>query len=140
MKQIPGIQATNNCTKKTLSLSQKCYIQEIGVRFGQTDAKLVSTPLSLSVHLSKDDCSKTPAKIANIKDVLYGELIGQLLCFVVATCPDIAFAVRALSKFLFNPGHVHWQEVLRALHYALKTQDLKLTYDWNHKDVDIHRS
>ena len=46
----------------------------------------------------------------------------------VATRPDIAFAVSALSQFLNNPGVAHWEGVKKIFRYLSGTKTLELTY------------
>src|SRR6266702_4985986 len=46
----------------------------------------------------------------------------------IATCPDIAFAVSALSQFLSNPGITHWEAVKRVFRYLMGTKTFELTY------------
>ena len=44
------------------------------------------------------------------------------------TRPDISYAVASLSKFLANPGEVHWIAAKRILRYLRGTMDYGLTY------------
>jgi hypothetical protein len=44
-----------------------------------------------------------------MKNMPYREAIGSLMYAAVATRPDIAFAISALSQFLNNPGDLHWE-------------------------------
>ena len=46
-----------------------------------------------------------------MEKVPYRQAIGSLMWAVVATQPDIAFAVSLLSQFLENLGEVHWNAV-----------------------------
>ena len=41
----------------------------------------------------------------------------------VATRPDIAFAVGAVSRFMSNPGKKHWDAVKLILRYLSGTKD-----------------
>ena len=47
----------------------------------------------------------------------YHEAIGSLMYAAIATRPDIAFTVSALSKLLSNPGIAHWEAVKQVFHY-----------------------
>lgn len=46
----------------------------------------------------------------------------------LGTRPNISFAMTTLSRFLTNPGPVHWSAVKRVFHYLKGTQDLWLTF------------
>jgi hypothetical protein len=76
-----------------------------------TDSKACSTPMVPGATYSKGNSPMSPDKAARMHKVPYHEAIGSLMYAVVATCPDIAFAVSTLSQFLENPGEVHWQAV-----------------------------
>ena len=45
---------------------------------------------------------------------------------VVATRPDIAYAVSYLARFMSNPGPAHWEAVKRVIRYLKGTKDAKL--------------
>src|SRR5580693_10261937 len=46
----------------------------------------------------------------------------------VGTCPDISFAVGALSCFNANLGKAHWKQVQHVFKYLAATKDLMLCY------------
>ena len=45
-----------------------------------------------------------------------------------ATRPDISFAVRKLSRFVSNPGDVHWHALERAMRYLKGTAGYGIHY------------
>ncbi len=63
-----------------------------------------------------------------MKKTPYREAIGSLMYAAVATRPDIAFAMSALSQFLGNPGIAHWEAVKRVFRYLAGTKAFELTY------------
>ena len=96
-------------------------------RFGLTEAKTVSTPADLSVKLVKDDgISK------EVDPVKYQSMVGRLYA-AMATRPDIAQAVGAVSKFNSKPSEAHLTTVKRILQYLKGTVDLAMKY---HKSED----
>ena len=46
----------------------------------------------------------------------------------MATCPDIAFAVKRLSAFMANPSLAHQTAAEQILRYLSGTKDLGITY------------
>lgn len=70
-----------------------------------------------------------------MKNAPYREAIGSLMYASVATRPDITYAVSALSRFLDNPGDVHWEAAKRVLRYLSGTRDLTLTYGEERYDL-----
>ena len=93
-----------------------------------SNCRPVSTPLDKSVTLSKDDCPDTPEEIAYMSSVPYLSAIGSLMYLAVGTCPDIAYAVGALSRFNSNLGRVHWLQCQCVFRYLQGTRDLMLQY------------
>jgi hypothetical protein len=51
-----------------------------------------------------------------------------LMYAAIGTRPDIAFAVGALSRFLSNPGRLHWNEAKRVLAYLKGTSSHVIQY------------
>jgi hypothetical protein len=113
---------------RTLSLSQSAFVKMIVGRFNLEDANTVTTPMDPSVKLSKEQSPKTDEEKEDMADVPYHELIGSLMYASIATQPNVAHAITALSQFLENPGCVHWQAGLRVLRYLKGMVDYALTY------------
>ena len=65
----------------------------------------------------------------------YRELVGSLHYLVSGTRPDIANAVRTLSKFLTCYNKSHWQAGLRVLKYLKGSSDYGLVYNGANKNV-----
>lgn len=62
------------------------------------------------------------------QDILYREA-------VTGTWSDIMFTVTALSQFMQNPGHLHWEAVKRVLQYLKGTRKLWLVYSSKRKGL-----
>lgn len=104
----------------TYKLSQEIYIQKILKRFGYNNCKPSPTPAIISdVTLKNETCDSKP----------YREVIGALMYAMVATRPDIAFAVGRLSRYLDNPSDGNWQGATRALRYLKGTSEYCLTFN-----------
>ena len=46
-----------------------------------------------------------------MKSIPYASVVNSLMYAMVCTRPNIAHAVRPLSKFMSNPGKEHWNIV-----------------------------
>ena len=123
-----GIRVTRNRAERTISLSQTAYIDSILSRFALADAKPCTSPMVPGFVYTKDHSPSSPEEAAQMKKTPYREAIGSLMYVAVATRPDIAFAVSALSQFLSNPGRAHWEAVKRVFKYLSGTKTLELTY------------
>jgi hypothetical protein len=58
-----------------------------------------------------------------MENVPYASLISALMYAAIGTRPDIAFTVGVLSRFLSNPGRLHWNEAKRVLVYLRGTSN-----------------
>ena len=123
-KLIIGIQVERNRENKSITLSQSNYIDTVLKRFKMMDANPIGTPLDSN----KQIMSKQDSNDSSIDKSLYAQAIGSLLYAAIATRPDIAYAVQALSQHTSNPGPEHWQGVKRVMRYLKGTRDYALTY------------
>ena len=108
IKWFLSMEITHNHTAQTISLSQATYINTITHWFNMQDSHLVSTPLDMSIILSKDLCPKDDEARHLIKNTPYLAGVGSLMYASMATCPDIAYATNKLSQFSADPGARHW--------------------------------
>eukprot|EP00795_Rhopilema_esculentum_P007998 gene7998-biopygen1703 len=106
-----------------VSLSQKQYIEKLLKRYGLQDANPVCTPLDPNVKLVADDGNSKP-----VDNIQYQSMIGSLLYAAIATRPDIAQAVGALSQFNSAPTEAHLTAVKRVFRYLKGTINLSLVY------------
>ncbi|KAE8684638.1 Chitin elicitor receptor kinase 1 [Hibiscus syriacus] len=128
-KQILGMRIKRDTKSGTLMLSQAEYINKVLSRFNMQDAKPVSTPLGVHFRLSKDHQSpKTEEERAHMVKVTYASAIGSLMYDMVCTRPDIAHAVGVVSRYMNNPGKVHWEAVKWILRYMRGTTDKALCF------------
>ncbi|POM74643.1 Integrase catalytic core protein [Phytophthora palmivora] len=82
----------------------------------------VATPEALRAEVSKPSkCDSSPP---------YRELVGALQYLVSASRPDIAHAVRHLSKYLSNYDHTHYAMAKRVLRYLASTRDYGLVMEF----------
>jgi hypothetical protein len=58
----------------------------------------------------------------------YRKLVGSVMYLLVATRPDINYAVSNLAKYFDNPGLAHWKAAIYLLKYLKGTVFVGLTY------------
>ena len=66
-----------------------------------------------------------------MKNVPYRSAIGDIMYLMVATRPDLAMAVGALSQFAADPCPTHWQALKRVLRYLQATPTHGLEFSRN---------
>ena len=126
--QLLGIKIDRDRPSKTISLSQKQYILDMLERYGMSDCKPVSTPMSPGSKLSSSMAPSTPEDISFMKSVPYLSAVGSLMYLAITTRPDISYAVGVLARFNSNPGPTHWTAVKHVFRYLKGTLNLKLEY------------
>jgi len=138
-----------------LHVHQHDYVQklrDVFKNFFRPSASRVNSPCDSEVKFTRaqqpGDAS-TKAKMANYP---YRSLIGSLL-YLLGTRPEIYFIIITLSRFVQNPGFVHWLAALRVLYYICNTPlfgliikkgqalELKIYVDSDHAgDLDDRKS
>eukprot|EP00961_Rhodomonas_salina_P143744 1934589-Rhodomonas_salina.1 len=123
-----GTNIKQDPANKRIELSQAQYVKDILELFGMTGANLVSTPLELNTHLTRDDCP-APGQINKQFRREYQRIVGSLMYLASFTRPDLAHAVNQCSRFMANPGPSHMEAARRILRYLAGTAHLGLTYE-----------
>lgn len=61
----------------------------------------------------------------------YANAIGSIMYAMTGTRPDLAYAIGVVSRFMSNPGRVHWATVQWILKYLKGTHDNCLVFKKN---------
>uniref|UniRef100_A0A3Q7I6N1 Reverse transcriptase Ty1/copia-type domain-containing protein n=1 Tax=Solanum lycopersicum TaxID=4081 RepID=A0A3Q7I6N1_SOLLC len=99
-KQIIGIKISFDRPAGTLNLSQKLYIGKGLRRF-------------------RDQSPKTAEECDHMALFPYASAVGSFMNAMVCTRPDIAHAVRFVSRYMANPEKEHWEAVKWLLRYLI---------------------
>ena len=67
------------------------------------DSKSVKVPIPVGVRLSAEQCPKTQEEEEDMSHVPYASVVNNLMYGMVCTRPDIAHAVRVLSRVMSKP-------------------------------------
>ena len=102
--QILGMRIIRDKANGTLKFSQSDHVEKVLSRFNMNEAKPMSTPLGSHFKLSKEQSPKTEEERDHMRKVPYASAIGNLMYVVVCTRPDIAHAVRVISRFMSRLG------------------------------------
>ena len=92
------------------------------------EAKPVSTPLGSHFKLSKEQSPKIGEERDHMSKVPYASTIGSLIYAMVYTRPDIAHAMRIVSRFMSMLGKQHWEAVKWILRYLKGSLDTCLCF------------
>ena len=58
----------------------------------------------------------------------YASAVGSLMYAMIATRPDIAFAVGVVARYMATPGRKHWDAVKGIMRYLKGTADMCICY------------
>jgi hypothetical protein len=118
---ILGMEIIRDRDKRTIELSQRRYVESILNRFDMGTSRPVTTPMDPNIKLAKLTEPEVDVK-------LYQSALGALMYAMLATRPDLAFSVGALSKHAATPGQAHWAALKRVYRYLRGTVNARLTY------------
>ncbi|POM61971.1 putative Polyprotein [Phytophthora palmivora] len=122
MKYLLGVEILIDRQRRHAIFCQRQYTREVLKRFHMEGCNGVATPEALRAEVSKPSkCDSSPP---------YRELVGALQYLVSASRPDIAHAVRHLSKYLSNYDHTHYAMAKRVLRHLASTRDYGLVMEY----------
>ncbi|KAA0041564.1 gag/pol protein [Cucumis melo var. makuwa] len=98
------------------------------VRYSMQNSKKGLLPFKHEVHLSKEQCPKTPQEVENMRRIPYALAVGSLMYDMLYTKPNICYAVGIVSRYQSNPGLDHWMAVKIILKYLRRMRDYMLVY------------
>lgn len=109
-------------------IDQEQFIDQILTDFGMMDGHPANTPCNPKFILVSAMCPKTDAERELAATRPYPTLVCKLLYIATCTRPDIAYAVRELSRFMHNHGEQHWKAALHVLRYLKGTKGYGIIY------------
>ncbi|KAA0038150.1 putative mitochondrial protein [Cucumis melo var. makuwa] len=104
--------------------SQEKYAKNLISKFRMDKAKPKQTPAATHLKLTKD------ATEEQVDSSLYRSIIGSLLN-LIASRPDIAFAVGMCARYQADPRTSHLQSAKRILKYIIGTCNFDLWYTFD---------
>ena len=88
----------------------------------------MSTSLASHFRLSKNQSPQSEEDKDYMAKVPYASAIGSLMYAMVYTRPDIGHAVGVVSRFMSNPGKIHWEAVKWIFRYLQGTTEKCLSF------------
>jgi len=122
-----------------ISLGQKAYITTILRPFSMEYSHGISMPMDPNVNLDlAEDRGEKELEQEDITD--YQAVVGSLMYAVLATRPDILYAVAALSHYNSQPFTSHMTAAKRVLQYLKSTANFRLPFTSNGIGIGISSS
>lgn len=123
-----GVEVLRDRPNRKIYLRQTRYIQDILKKFRMEESNPTGTPAVAGEYLPMA-CELPPLSPADEQELLqipYRNAVGALLHLMVATRPDIAYAVQSVSQHMANYRNVHWKAVKRIFRYLKGTSNYAL--------------
>ena len=96
MLEIEHLDGTNG----SVTMCQRCYVDDVLKRFGMDECKALTSPVDVSSRLiSSNTATKGEAP--------FSKVVGSLMHQTTATRLDVAYAVSCVSRFMENPPEKH---------------------------------
>jgi hypothetical protein len=106
-------------------IHQGDYAEKLVDTFDDNDI-ISPTPYIHANKITSDDQPTTEKERKHMERYPYRQLIGSLL-YLLITRPELYFIVITLSRFVTNPGFLHWTAALLVLRYVKYTSTTGLT-------------
>lgn len=124
---IIGLRIVRDRNKRTLTLDQASYVEEVLLQEGMRDCSPVEVPMKPGSFITLDEPEDTDE--AELKDLQ--RIVGKLMYIACGTRPDIAFAVGCLSQNVSDPRLGHIKAAKRVMRYLKGTIRYGLVYGSN---------
>ena len=132
-----GMIVERDPVSKSIKIHSRSMIDQMMNKFGMENCKAVATPLPEGISLSVSQGPVNEGEQAVMNRTPYRQLVGCLLHLSNTTRPDIAFASGYLSRFMQNPGPVHWNAAKHVLRYLNGTRTTGIKYQ-KEQDGKLH--
>jgi Reverse transcriptase (RNA-dependent DNA polymerase) len=110
-----GLEILRDRSHRKLHVSQQRYITKILHKFDMFECNAKKFPADPNARLTMNKDHSTQI----LEDAPYREAIGSLMYLMLASRPDIAYAVNQVAQFCERPEAPHWAAVKRIFAYFL---------------------
>lgn len=114
----------------TITMDQKAYTKKILEKYGMENCKAVPTP-AIKINKDEQEDNNEP----DDSNFPYRQAVGALAYLMVATRPDICFAVSVVSRHLENPTKLDVKNVKRIFRYLKGTITMGLIFKRSGEDM-----
>jgi hypothetical protein len=85
-------------------------------------------PISHAITLSKKQFPSTPNEQERMRVIPYTSAIGSIMYAILCTCPDISYALSAMSMYQSYYDEAHWTIVKNILIYLRRIKEIFLVF------------
>jgi hypothetical protein len=118
-----GMQIAFNDTNNTVKVCQTNYIKRICQRVNKTSVTSMSTPMTTSNKLRKEENEQDEPMFteyrSHVSSIMYAALLSR---------PDVTYPTNVCARYMGNPGQQHMNAVMRIYEYLYSTADKVIQY------------
>lgn len=126
LKCFMGINIHIDKKNGSIKIEQKEYIENLLKKFGMYDCNGIQTPMEENLKLIKND----DVNLATNQP--YREMLGSIMYLMLASRPDLCYAISYLSRFQEKATDLHFKHLKRVVRYVKQTSNVILEY---HRDT-----
>ena len=93
------------------------------------NSKPVSLPIAGHFKLDNSLSHNIEEEKDFMLNIPYSNVVGSLMYSMVSTRPNLSFAMSVRSRFMSNPGKVHWEAMKWLFKYIKGMYDIGLIYE-----------
>lgn len=127
-KKMLDIEILRNKNDGTLFLNQRSYIRKILEKFRMNQAKGATTPMDSHFKLSVAFSPSEAKEQEKMENILYSNVVGSVMYCMVCTRPDLTYSASMVSRYMANPGKMHWYAAKWILRYLKQTKRVGLLF------------
>ncbi|DAZ93801.1 TPA: hypothetical protein N0F65_008560 [Lagenidium giganteum] len=126
VKFLIDMEIHHDVANKVMTIKPSQFIRRLVEKYNQVDANPVTNPCDKGQLMTQPDTKPSASEEERMSRRPFRSLIGSLQYLAMGTRPDIAFAVRFLSRFAEKPRAVHWNAAVRLVQWR-KASSIKET-------------
>lgn len=81
------------------------------------DPNLFKLHLAGRFKLLSAQCPKTEEEQLRMTNLLYSNIVGNLIYAMILTRPGVSYAISVVSRVMANPSYEHWRVVQWIMRY-----------------------
>jgi hypothetical protein len=133
MKHFNGSDISQSQSHTNISISSKTYLDTVFNNYGWNKITPTPLPMNPSNDFIRTLDSAEPLEPTNYSRLVstgfrYRAAIGELIWFMITTCPELSYPIIKLSQFAFNPATIHCDDVYGIFQYLYRTRGDGLAY------------
>ncbi|KAA0048611.1 gag/pol protein [Cucumis melo var. makuwa] len=99
-------------------MPQTSYIDKILSRYKMQNSEKDLLLYRYGIHLSKEQCPKTPQEVEDMSNIPYASVVGSLMYAMLCTRLDIFYSVGIVSRYQSNLGRdrsdPYWRSIKKS--------------------------